>query len=465
MAFKMTHPTIKGSPVHKASIAKAKYVNQPTVSQSRTTADPSLVYAGDEYGKSLVPEAVDFRIKHPKITYDKTKKDLKETKDAIVNNKDDNETTTVATSGGTPVVITGDEDIIVDQSYLDNLPLPAREEGSFGDDDYAGMELPEEEFADPTIQASLNTQTPSITSSVAPPTVSGSDMLRAEILNYDGTSNNLPRNQVKVVSLPPLETPSASNVSEQTQLTGSMTPPPETKPDNTPLAEDNPKYALYDMSSPEFRHIQDNRVRISDTEGYGLINNDGDIIITYNGYKVDRYEEIPSDIFNDMAESINEETDEQGRPTQHINIINDPNVESETSTDVNNSELPVINNSEESQTVVGPREATDEEKQDASKEIVDRGLEPIPEEGEEETIIYEKPSRFDYPIDMDEPSKGKINPKTKGISYNEALRLYEEQQKNNAIQQRTQSIFRNAVPGGKVQTKLKEEGFNPYKSI
>ena len=281
MAFKMKFPTIKGSPVHKASIAKAKYAGQPTVSQSRTTADPSLVYTGDEYGKSLVPEAIDFRIKHPKITYDKTKKDISDIKDAIVNNiEDDSETTIVATSEGTPVTVTGDEDIIVDQSYLDNLPVGDREEGSFGDDDYAGMELPEEEFADPTIQTSLNTQTPSITSSVAPPAVSNSDMLRAEILNYDGTLNDLPRNQANIVSLPPIAAPSASNVSEQPQLVGSATPPPETKPDNTTLAANNPKYDLYIQNHPEFRNYQDNRVRISETEGYGIINNDGNIIIT-----------------------------------------------------------------------------------------------------------------------------------------------------------------------------------------
>ncbi len=460
----MNFPTIKGSPVHKASIAKAKYAKQPTVSQSRTTADPSLVAAGDQYGKSLVPEAIDFRIKSPKVTWDKTKKDTKDIKDAVVNNKrDSKETTTVTTSEGTPVSVTGDEDIIVDQSYLNNLPVGDREEGSFGEVDYAGMELPEEEFADPTIQTSLNTQTPSITSSVAPPAVSNSDMLRAEILNYDGTPNNLPRNQAKIVSLP-VQTASASATNEQPQLVSSTTSPPETTPDNTTLAENNPKYALHIENHPEFGSYQDNRVRISDTEGYGLINNDGDIIITYNGYKVDKYEEIPSDIFNDMTEFVNEGTDEDGRPTHRMDIINDPNVVSETSPEVNNSRLPVINNNEQSQTVIGPREATEQEKQEASEEIANRGLEPISKE-EEEKIIYEKPSRFDYPIDMDEPSKGKVNPKTKGMSYNEALRLYEEQEKNSAAQQRTQSIFRNAVPGGKVQTKLKEEGFNPYKSI
>ena len=63
MAFKMTRPTIEGSPIHKASIAKA--TAQPVVSQSRTAADGSLVHAADVLGKSNTPAAIDYKVAKP----------------------------------------------------------------------------------------------------------------------------------------------------------------------------------------------------------------------------------------------------------------------------------------------------------------------------------------------------------------------------------------------------------------
>ena len=58
MAFNMKRPIIKGTKLHKASIAKAKTV----VSQSRTKADASLVGAADALGKSYIPHAIDYSI-------------------------------------------------------------------------------------------------------------------------------------------------------------------------------------------------------------------------------------------------------------------------------------------------------------------------------------------------------------------------------------------------------------------
>ena len=49
-AFKMN------SPLHKTS-------KKPIVTQTRTKADPSLVYAGEELGKSYIPGAIDYAIK------------------------------------------------------------------------------------------------------------------------------------------------------------------------------------------------------------------------------------------------------------------------------------------------------------------------------------------------------------------------------------------------------------------
>ena len=76
MAFKMNRPIIKGTPLHKASIAKAKA--ESIVSQARTQADASLVQGGRLLGQSYMPAAIDFSIDAPEI--DIEKKDAKEKK-------------------------------------------------------------------------------------------------------------------------------------------------------------------------------------------------------------------------------------------------------------------------------------------------------------------------------------------------------------------------------------------------
>ena len=60
MAFKMNRSVIKGTANHKASIAKA-------VEQTRTKADPSLTWAGEQLGKSYVPEVIDYTIDNTEI--------------------------------------------------------------------------------------------------------------------------------------------------------------------------------------------------------------------------------------------------------------------------------------------------------------------------------------------------------------------------------------------------------------
>ena len=60
MAFNMNRPIIKGTPLHKASVAKAK--SESIVSQSRTQADSRLIAAASAMGKALVPGEVDFSL-------------------------------------------------------------------------------------------------------------------------------------------------------------------------------------------------------------------------------------------------------------------------------------------------------------------------------------------------------------------------------------------------------------------
>ena len=60
MAFNMKRPIIKGTPLHKASIAKA--ADKSIVSQRRTQADSTLIAAASAMGKANVPAAVDFSL-------------------------------------------------------------------------------------------------------------------------------------------------------------------------------------------------------------------------------------------------------------------------------------------------------------------------------------------------------------------------------------------------------------------
>jgi len=84
MAFKMNRSIIKGTANHKASIAKAK---QPVVAQTRTKADPSLTWAGEQLGKSYVPEAIDYTIDSPEIKVPEKKELTEEEKAALAAEK------------------------------------------------------------------------------------------------------------------------------------------------------------------------------------------------------------------------------------------------------------------------------------------------------------------------------------------------------------------------------------------
>ena len=486
----MTRPTIEGSPIHKASIAKAKAKAKarPVVSQSRTSADPSLVMAGDQLGKSFIPGAIDYRITTPKIDWGKEKK-----------NKDGK----------------GEDNRELDDIY-NNVPepdmsdygraerYPYTDEGSFGPDQE--INTPEEEYAEPVerkqrvpigldrqdvtvgsrnntipapsevndegkrIMTGINANRGSDTTPVSTALPSGDvptfspefgnldvkaqsgqvgtasnqemeiqeqeypepDLLRKEILGY-GTPNMFPKNERQQITLPPTPPPSINNGGNVAPEQIDKVDVPDIKePTTVPLAEDNRKYKIPNISfkgsnREDVQNVdeQGNQRPRFDEEGYGIHSDDqGNIMITYNGYEVDNYEEVPDGIFNAMTEGLN-------------------------SQDVQGSE--------------DGQETETNESKETTQEILDRGI--IPNKEQKDNVVYEKPSRFDYPINMDEPSEGKINPKTKGRTYNEAVGLYEGQENNGAVQQRTQSIFRNAVPGGKVQSKLKKEGFNPYKSI
>ena len=123
MAFNMKRPIIKGTPLHKASIAKAK---ESIVSQRRTQADGGLVQAAGYLGESYVPHGVDFSIDSPDMSI--TKQDLKEVlgkkkekkeKDVLVGDTESADSKYVA-----PYVEKAeDEDVLEDAGQDDELDM------------------------------------------------------------------------------------------------------------------------------------------------------------------------------------------------------------------------------------------------------------------------------------------------------------------------------------------------------
>ena len=164
MAFKMNRPLIKGTPIHKASIAKAK--QESIVTQTRTQADSGLVDAAGALGRSYIPAAIDFSrdlkgIKIPKSKEDKgnnkskTKKDLGKTsnKTKVAENYDNSGLVNPETKGGDynlEINYPEEEDVkkkvekdvlIGDTESADSKYVaPYIEEAEDEDDDYSGIE-------------------------------------------------------------------------------------------------------------------------------------------------------------------------------------------------------------------------------------------------------------------------------------------------------------------------------------
>jgi hypothetical protein len=79
MAFNMKRPIIKGSVLHKASVAKAKAeTRESIVSQRSTSADAGLVNAARALGESYRPSEIDYTLDPMKIDLKKKEKAEKE---------------------------------------------------------------------------------------------------------------------------------------------------------------------------------------------------------------------------------------------------------------------------------------------------------------------------------------------------------------------------------------------------
>jgi len=106
----MKRPIIKGTPLHKASIAKAE--SDSIVSQYRTQADSTLVESSKALGKSLMPESQDYKLNKYNLDNIEDKR--------VRKNKKDTDTTTLETEDSDYT----DEDI---QADLDRITAEQNE--------------------------------------------------------------------------------------------------------------------------------------------------------------------------------------------------------------------------------------------------------------------------------------------------------------------------------------------------
>jgi len=115
----MNRPLIKGTPIHKASIAKAKA--ESIVAQTRTQADSSLVGAGDTLGKSYIPLDIDYSMDLKAVKIPKSKKKKKK------NNETEKQ----------DIDFRGEE-ILMDENQLTNRPIVTEQPGDTANEISAG---------------------------------------------------------------------------------------------------------------------------------------------------------------------------------------------------------------------------------------------------------------------------------------------------------------------------------------
>jgi len=122
----MNRSIIKGTALHKSSVAKAKRDQETLVSQTRMATDPNLIAAAQEYGKSFAPGTVDYtlggkaKIEAPEVEKKKLKKDLERL--------DPREIELLETNTGEPELTTSDVDI-PDTEFTDRFEDAAEKFG------------------------------------------------------------------------------------------------------------------------------------------------------------------------------------------------------------------------------------------------------------------------------------------------------------------------------------------------
>ena len=143
MAFKMNRPLIKGTPIHKASIAKAK--QESIVTQTRTQADSGLVDAAGALGRSYIPAAIDFSRDLKGIKIPKSKEKEEETPR---DNRNDKKATSIQTIPAVKIP-QAEGNVKVSGPDLKTRVAPYVEEAEDEDYDYSEIENDETSTNDP----------------------------------------------------------------------------------------------------------------------------------------------------------------------------------------------------------------------------------------------------------------------------------------------------------------------------
>ena len=467
MAFKMKRPMFKGSPAHKKSVAKAKKPSTSVVDFSRMTADPTLTYMAGELGESYIPEAIDYGLRSGWADIPEEKRS-KQAKKGTKKEKDVREILEEKTKPG-------------DGSKEINVPgakNPKWAEGVDTKKDYSAPPSSSSSKSIPVIpvwQQIKNALSNKKAKQVPQNTVSTSknspdfvndpkkdgfasaanafgfkledadDFVFAEDrMEWNNSTNEwqLKKGEkpIESVSIPrqnitSLISKDPQNVTLQVPTSGFE---PVSSSGEVILAHDNPDYIIKEptytynperglsITSGSLNDKYNKRVNPNGKGYEQYINDDGDILHTYNGYEIN-YEEIPPETLNWFTEQINDDFMEFGNINVEDKSKDIKTSDNQTFKEIKNDEEPVIN---------------------------------IEEQKISSNIKKPNPNTSEYKwVSMGNVGGWKHGGKKR---YERDLNNWKiSKNQSGALQQRDDRIFRNAIKGGPVQQNMLNSGYIP----
>lgn len=320
----MKRPVIKGSVLHKASIAKAK---KPVVSQEVSKADSSLVSAAQALGKSNNPNIIDYNLDNVKINIDKDskkvdgKKVYESIKDRLKRKRDvpqnSNDLRTQTPIGPANEQVTENDPLlreIEDKSEFNATLAPKNFKLKPIDIDSQDLKIKKstKTLSDPKIN--IGEEEMKVILNAEEDKRKANDPLLAEIndrreLKKAGPDNVDPlTKEILDQSDRPQpdytpeyrKTVKASKIdSINTQLLPSNSDPKLQKseapaPKETKLAHENPKYAIK-------KGVEGKSLDVNNKKGYNITTEKGESVITYNGIPITT-NEVPNDIMLEVLQ-------------------------------------------------------------------------------------------------------------------------------------------------------------------
>ena len=411
----MKRPIIKGTPLHKASIAKAKA--ESIVSQARGSADRSLVKSGELLGESYIPAAIDFSIDRTKPNL--TKKDLddalknprvkKVKKQKVNKNKEkvvENKSEVVAKE--VPKVEDKKKDVLIGntESADSKYVSPYIEEEEDEDNDYSGIEN------DKSGDGDEGTNDEFVYKPYENWKVKEEKRLLKEAEELKARSDAKSRaRSLKVSKIKPKNVEQIPNTAPETKIEQAG-PAPASKPGKG-KAHENPNY---EVAKPQY-DSEGNQTSTGGVASGGYNYQVESDQWTYNGIPIESYE-VPEEYVDSVDEDI--EKKQAAKKDKDLNA----NTPSSDSTTVDLLPQPQANTTVSTNTeqTLTPRQIR--EKKRADKKYND-------------------------------PSTG---PNVKAQMIKEG---YVPNESKSAAQMRDNRIYRNAKPNGQVRKNMMKGGYTP----